>query len=399
MSNPAAPKGSTDVTTATAAPFSHSEESGIGGAPGDAVPWEICIIAFHDAMAPELVARFERIIEKFGYRELAAFGSARLPPALAVRIDALADRLGTSATARRFLVSLDYPTGDYNRFRRTKWLEVNLKRFAQTHGCPRPFVLWDDCDEGVDLLQEVFGPEEVQRLRRTIAEVTDAFRTPFPVVRPMVGGSAVSRAKVELVEFEGGRAVCKVFKRGYEDRLARELELLRSCAGSPFLPEILATGPNWYVTPYYAGGSLRQRIRWYGLLPVSDARLAMSALRFLHQRGWAHHDFHLENVLVDGDHSVRIVDFEAARRYLDGPSAFEESYDVIGAPEEIQDEIGWVPATYQARWYPHIGLDLRTLLDGTRGEQWRKRTLYALTLQPKRLWRRMVRKVTPTTRW
>jgi hypothetical protein len=254
--------------------------------------------------------------------------------------------------------------------RRLHELEQRLSGMATAggHAAPRLRV---EPDPGVEA-----------DLRPGIERLVAGFATPFPVVRSIE--SSGSRAKLDLVRFGDGAAVCKVFKPGYEEYFRREVEVLRACADSRFVPELLAVGESWLVIPYYRGPSLRQRIGWTGLLPLRDAREAMQALRDLYDRGIAHMDFHPGNILVDPEQGLKVIDFETAHRYDVRPARFEESFDIAGPPAHASRRKNPAP-TYERRWRPLVGLELRALLHGTPRSQRIRRLAFAIGLQADRL--------------
>ena len=79
----------------------------------------------------------------------------------------------------------------------------------------------------------------------------------------------------------------------------------------------------YYVMPYEAGHSLRERLARDGPLPVGDAALVLhdvcDALAHAHQRGIVHCDIKPENVLLSGRHAM-ITDFGVARAVREATS-------------------------------------------------------------------------------
>ena len=72
----------------------------------------------------------------------------------------------------------------------------------------------------------------------------------------------------------------------------------------------------YYVMPYEAGASLRQRLARDGPLPVDDAVLILrdvcDALAYAHERGVVHRDIKPDNVLLSGRHAL-VTDFGVAK--------------------------------------------------------------------------------------
>ena len=72
----------------------------------------------------------------------------------------------------------------------------------------------------------------------------------------------------------------------------------------------------YYVMPYEAGPSLRERLRREGRLSVDDTLVILrdvcDALAYAHQRGIVHRDIKPDNVLLSGRHAL-VADFGVAR--------------------------------------------------------------------------------------
>jgi hypothetical protein len=205
-----------------------------------------------------------------------------------------------------------------------------------------------------------------------------AFSNPFPVLHRLAGGAG-QRAKVEVVDFLGRPAVCKTFRPGQEDVMRRELRaLLELRPQMREVPEVLAHGPNWIVTPLYED----QRKHSFGglLLDLTVAKQIINVLERLYEAGYAHLDFRTNNVICDPQAGIKLIDFESAYRYPERPPSFEESFDIAGVPDSLRDVIGgpgaWWRADYRNRLQHRVGLSLTSLQKDPKWAQHFKRTLY-----------------------
>src|SRR5688572_23786690 len=124
------------------------------------------------------------------------------------------------------------------------------------------------------------------------------------------------------------RVALKVVRAGTPDagqapvaRFLAERQLLASLE-HPHIARLFDGGVTTDGLPYYTmayceGGSLAERLRSHGALPVDDAlrivRQLATALGAAHARGVVHRDVKPGNVLFDGDGSVRLTDFGIAK--------------------------------------------------------------------------------------
>ena len=103
------------------------------------------------------------------------------------------------------------------------------------------------------------------------------------------------------------------------DRFIREIEIVAGLAHPHILPLFDsgdADGLLFFVMPFAAGESLRDRLIREHQLPVGEAlritRGAASALAYAHSQGIIHRDIKPENILLEGDEAV-VADFGIAR--------------------------------------------------------------------------------------
>lgn len=189
-----------------------------------------------------------------------------------------------------------------------------------------------------------------------------------------------ARAKVEVVDFHGERAVKKTFRPDRERYLHREIHALKLLGNElPEIPPIWDCGPNYLVLPYYEDMFQFDR-ESPGLVPIAVARQAIGVLRSLFDRGYAHLDFSFQNVVIDRNNGFKVIDFEFLHRYEERPATFEQSYDIVGPPVTFRGDVPrGRPRTYEVMFEPHVGLTLEALLEGDPCTQKRLRAQYTLT--------------------
>ncbi|HEX5829785.1 MAG TPA: serine/threonine-protein kinase, partial [Gemmatimonadaceae bacterium] len=145
----------------------------------------------------------------------------------------------------------------------------------------------------------------------------------YTVEREITGGG-MSRLFVAAEHALRRRVVVKVLPRERVSeqsaaRFRREIELAAALQHPHILPVHSAAvrdGLLYYVMPYVAGESLRQRLEREGPLPVDDAlrllRELTDALAHAHQHGVIHRDVKPANVLLADGHAL-LADFGIAR--------------------------------------------------------------------------------------
>jgi tetratricopeptide (TPR) repeat protein len=100
-------------------------------------------------------------------------------------------------------------------------------------------------------------------------------------------------------------------------------------------------GRLWYIMPYVEGGSLRDRLRREGRLPLRDAvriaREIADALEYAHGRDVIHRDIKPENILLAQGHA-RLADFGIARAAEATGEELTRAGVAIGTPKYMAPE-------------------------------------------------------------
>lgn len=209
----------------------------------------------------------------------------------------------------------------------------------------------------------IAAPGKVAEVEQHVHDRLSSYRPPFPVARSLGGLGA--NARVDLVDFDGQPAVCKLFRPGRERFFVREtqaLTVLRSHVA--VLPEVLASGDRWYITPFYEVAPASERDR-YWLLPLPLVHQMLAFLRSVYDQGFAHMDFHPGNVLRLRDGSIKVIDFEYCHRYDKKPRGFEHSFDIVGPPKGFTGDLpGGKARSYRNALQPAVGLSYDRLRDG-----------------------------------
>jgi serine/threonine-protein kinase len=129
------------------------------------------------------------------------------------------------------------------------------------------------------------------------------------------------------------------------ERFLREIGIAARLSHPHIVPLIdsgESDGRLYYVSPYIAGGSLRDRLNREQKLPVDDAlRIAHeigTALDYAHRNGFVHRDVKPENILFADDHAL-LADFGIAHVASTSPNEpLTLSGFVLGTPEYMSPE-------------------------------------------------------------
>ena len=129
------------------------------------------------------------------------------------------------------------------------------------------------------------------------------------------------------------------------ERFLREIGIAARLTHPHIVPLIdsgTADGMLYYVSQFVTGGSLRNRLKTEGALPVRDALHITeeigAGLDFAHRSGVLHRDVKPENILFADGHAV-LTDFGIARTYSAARGDFRtEEGLVVGTPEYMSPE-------------------------------------------------------------
>lgn len=211
-------------------------------------------------------------------------------------------------------------------------INSNLEAEEKTN----PIHSSDDEIEALDYINMVV-PETMAYVRNTITEWDKAYVTKEKVYKDLSGNRR--RAKVEVIEYQGKKAVKKTYQAGKERFLKREVyvygELSKECE---FIPKLLDSGDNYLIVPLL--DTLRiaenKRVKKWMLKKYKEEILGIS--RFFYEKGFALIDFHPGNILMTKE-GPRIIDFEFLYKYDHKPKTIDESFDFIGYPDNFMADI------------------------------------------------------------
>jgi serine/threonine protein kinase/Tfp pilus assembly protein PilF len=157
----------------------------------------------------------------------------------------------------------------------------------------------------------------------TGARLAAALRDRYTVARELARGG-MSTVYLAEDRKHGRQVAIKVLRQELAasvdaERFLREIGIAARLSHPHIVPLIdsgEAGGLLYFVTPFVAGGSLRDRLEAEGRLPIRDvlriAEEAGAGLDFAHRNGFVHRDVKPENILFVDGHAV-LADFGVAR--------------------------------------------------------------------------------------
>jgi eukaryotic-like serine/threonine-protein kinase len=145
------------------------------------------------------------------------------------------------------------------------------------------------------------------------------------------------RVAIKVFEYEGdgGLAV---------ERFLREIRIAAQLQHPNILPVFEsgeATGFIYYIMPFVAGATLRERLEREGPLPVADAvgiaRGVALALDYAHTEGIVHRDIKPENIMLASGVAM-VADFGIARALAESGTKLTDTGLAIGTPNYMSPE-------------------------------------------------------------
>ena len=196
-------------------------------------------------------------------------------------------------------------------------------------------------------------------IHREIIKHKENFVTKYPVLKVLSRYS--KRAKVELIDFNGVKAVKKTFKSGCENFFNNEIKAYKLFQNIISIPKLLEVGNNYIITSYIENSHiLRERIN------LKIFKKCINILRQIYDSGYSLLDFNPENFLIDNKKNIYPIDFEFLYEYKVKPDFFS-CYDFVGPPESLDmlikpnNNIPNGVKQFDALWYDHTGIKYEDL--------------------------------------
>ncbi|MCL5777891.1 hypothetical protein M1105_12955 [Limibaculum sp. FT325] len=221
---------------------------------------------------------------------------------------------------------------------------------------------------------QLCAPEDIGWLAETVRARLDEFGLPADQSRNMTRHG--HRARVEIIQRDGGLAVKKTFKPQCRRFLEREVEVLQLLADSGNVPKILAVKDNAvlleHIEDVWRGNVPRP-------LPLSCVRQLAGMIKTVAAAGYDPVDFApRNNLLMDRNGGMKAIDFEF---WHDRGESYppDDAHGLVGVPDTSRGDlpagVDYFRNPYPSQWFPYTGLDLATFLNGSPIRQIMMRTI------------------------
>ncbi|XKH58861.1 hypothetical protein LG290_09030 [Halomonas sediminis] len=219
----------------------------------------------------------------------------------------------------------------------------------------------DNGAQAIDYLK-LIDPGCLEYVDQETSRKCAAFATPFKVIEDL--SHHARRAKVELVEFHGRKAICKTFKEGRRVYLEREVLAREVGKGVSEISDILEVGDNYIVMEFCDGSiedisTLRPIFHGHGFLPIWAIKKIKSTILYYRSLGYECIDFGPHNILFDSKKGLKFIDFEFLEK-VDTPSGtLKGNYAWYAVPADFEGDIPVGDSgPYRANWIGYTGLPL-----------------------------------------
>lgn len=210
-------------------------------------------------------------------------------------------------------------------------------------------------------------PDREKHLHEKVEQLRRDFATKAPL-RDMTKHGR--RAKVELIDLDGGFAIRKTFRPSALSFMKREIEVMERLSPlCPEIPRLIASGENYIVMEYVGDGAQPPAKRHHDAppkpLPLRHVRKLAELIKTSIANGFDPIDLRADGNVIYGPEELKLIDFEYWRP-CDPATPPERSMCLSGIPAH---DGGNRPRArrrtqepYKIGWYPHTLLPLTSFL-------------------------------------
>ncbi|MBB3330951.1 hypothetical protein BDK63_001826 [Halomonas campaniensis] len=250
---------------------------------------------------------------------------------------------------------------------RISMAKIKIRDFYNHQVCPQErcniIHSADNAAQALDYLK-LIDPSNVDFVQEVAKNKHATFATHFNVIKDL--SNHARRAKVELIEYNGKKAICKTFKEGREEFLNREVNAREVGAGLDEVSEMLEVGDNYIVIDFYDRSiddisCVRPLFHSNAYLPMWAIEKMKNIILYYRERGYECVDFSPKNILFDSRMGLKVIDFEFLQKG-DAPSdSLVGNFAWYSAPDSFQGDLPKLKdnsSLYRRRWFRYTGLPL-----------------------------------------
>lgn len=211
---------------------------------------------------------------------------------------------------------------------------------------------------------DLIDPELRDKIHVSAAQIVGKTKTPYPVVDRLGGNSR--RAKVEVIQYKSGVAVCKVFRPSALRFLKRELVARKLLPHNREIAPILESGENYIITKYYKDGDaqlsyFKPLLSKRRFIPVSAIQRSAELIKSFRRLGYEPIDFSPKNMIFDEQDGLKVVDFEFLHKGRAVAENLGEHYAWWRPPNDFVGDYPVVSGKsdpYRRAWLKRTGIPL-----------------------------------------
>ncbi|MFP3357306.1 hypothetical protein [Planococcus citreus] len=194
----------------------------------------------------------------------------------------------------------------------------------------------DDEIEALEYIHSVV-PQVFQEVEETIRNWDEKYRTKEKVIKDISENKR--RAKVEIIDFNGVKAVKKTYKAGKERFLNREKYVYGELSNErEFIPKLLDSGDNYIIIPYFETVRFSNNERAKNKMLKKHYKEEIYGISdFFYHKGCALIDFHPGNLLITRE-GLKVIDFEFLYHYDQLPESSLKTFDLLGFPVDFEGD-------------------------------------------------------------
>ncbi|EPQ20094.1 Serine/threonine-protein kinase MARK2 [Myotis brandtii] len=158
-----------------------------------------------------------------------------------------------------------------------------------------------------------------------------------------IGKGCYAEVRVAQHLLTRAQVVVKAIKKQGISRFFQEVHCFKSLNHPNItqLFEVIATQDKFFLAmEHVSGGDLLEHLQNYGTMNEGEARAVfrqvVSAVQYCHQRGIVHRDLKPDNILIDGDMTIKLADFGFSREVSDDKQNTFCGTVCYSAPEILQ---------------------------------------------------------------